>query len=252
MKNTRTALHCGFTLIETVIAIGVLAVLITGFMVVFAPAAEGIRKSISVQQADRLASTLEQELVNLRKGEEASGTIVTGFDKAYKLIEGAMNKSKNAELIFVYQYRGDLKKPLRADGTYEPYVNASAGRSGSDYMVVSMARRRIKPGGGADDFFEADLKALEGRIFVVKTKQLVFSGGQLVESAKDQIEDPSPGEPPLTGTSVSGKYPEAVISFSAEFYSLPTNSYNYVKTGGPLDPTKLKNPIFTRSLAVLR
>lgn len=251
MKNTRTALHCGFTLIETVIAIGVLAVLITGFMVVFAPAAEGIRKSISVQQADRLASTLEQELVNLRKGEEASGTIVTGFDKAYKLIEGAMDKSKNAELIFVYQYRGDLKN-LRDDGTYKPYVNASEGRSGIDYIVVSMARRRIKLGGGPDDFLKEDLTALEGRVFVVKTKQLVFSGGQLIESTKDKIEDPSPGEPLLTGTSASGKYPEAVISFSAEFYSLPTNSYNYVKTGGPLDPTKLKNPIFTRSLAVLR
>ena len=48
---------------ETVIAIGVLAVLLTGFMIVFAPAAAGIRKSINVQEADRLASTLEQELV---------------------------------------------------------------------------------------------------------------------------------------------------------------------------------------------
>src|SRR6478752_5408478 len=138
MKHTRISRHRGFTLIETVIAIGVLAVLITGFMVVFAPAAEGIRKSISVQQADRLASTLEQELVNLRKGEESGTSIATGFDKAYTLIEGSMKKSKSAELIFVYQYRGDLKKDLRSDGTYEPYANASAGRSGVDYMVVSM------------------------------------------------------------------------------------------------------------------
>src|SRR5687768_12911749 len=131
MKNTRTACHRGFTLIETVIAIGVLAVLITGFMVVFAPAAEGIRKSISVQQADRLASTLEQELVNLRKGEEAGTTIATGFDKAYRMIEDSMKASP--EPIFIYQYRGALKQPLRTDGTYEPYVNASAGRAGVDF-----------------------------------------------------------------------------------------------------------------------
>src|SRR6478735_1442477 len=173
MNNTRTPRHRGFTLIETVIAIGVLAVLITAFMVVFAPAAEGIRKSISVQQADRLASTLEQELVNLRKGEESGTSIATGFDKAYQLIEGAMDKTKNAELIFVYQYRGDLKKDLRTDGTYQPYANAATGRSGVDYMVVSMARRRIKPGGAADGFLKDDLNALEGRVFVVKTKQLV-------------------------------------------------------------------------------
>ena len=36
-----------FTLMETVIAIGVLAVLLTGFMAVFTPAAQGIRRSIS-------------------------------------------------------------------------------------------------------------------------------------------------------------------------------------------------------------
>ncbi|MCP5533718.1 MAG: prepilin-type N-terminal cleavage/methylation domain-containing protein, partial [Akkermansiaceae bacterium] len=36
----------GFTLLETVIAIGVLAVLLTGFILVFAPAAAGIKKAI--------------------------------------------------------------------------------------------------------------------------------------------------------------------------------------------------------------
>jgi prepilin-type N-terminal cleavage/methylation domain-containing protein len=59
MKSKPNSRFRGFTLLETVIAIGVLAVLLTGFMVVFAPAADGIRKSINVQQADRMGSTLE-------------------------------------------------------------------------------------------------------------------------------------------------------------------------------------------------
>ena len=49
----------GFTLMETVIAIGVLALLLTGFLAVFAPATAGIRKAVSIQEADRLAFALQ-------------------------------------------------------------------------------------------------------------------------------------------------------------------------------------------------
>jgi len=251
MKPLKFIQRHGFTLLETVIAIGVLAVLLTGFMVVFAPAAAGIRKSINVQEADRLASTLEQELVTLRKGEENTTDIVTGFDKAFKMIESAMKKT-NPEVIFIYQYRGNLKAKPRDDGTYEPYKNASSGTAGIDYAVVSMARCRVKPGSGIDSSFEKDLEALQGRVYAVKTKQLVFSGGGLVASTKEVIEDPSPGEPLLTGTTASGKYPEAVIAFSADFYSLPSSSYSYLKSGGAFNPSKLNTPVFTRNLAVRR
>jgi type II secretory pathway pseudopilin PulG len=40
-------LRAAFTLTETVIAIGVLAVVLTGFIAVFTPAAQGIRRAIS-------------------------------------------------------------------------------------------------------------------------------------------------------------------------------------------------------------
>ncbi len=249
MKPSPIARTRGFTLLETVIAIGVLAVLLTGFMVVFTPAAEGIRKSINVQQADRLASALEQELVTLRKGEEST-KYATGFDKAYQMIQDSMKKT-GPELIFVYQYRGDLKAALRSDRTYAPYKQTT-GVAGTDYTVVPMARRRVKLTGGADDSFKNDLEALEGRVFAVKATQLVFSSGQLALSTKDVIEDPSPGEPLLTGTTASGTYPEAVIAVTAEFFSLSSSAYSYLKTGGAFDPTKLKKPMFTRNLAVRR
>lgn len=239
-----------FSLIETVIAIGVLAVLLTGFMIVFAPAAAGIKKSISAQEADRLSSTLEQELVTLRKGEN-SVDVATGFDKAYKWIEDSMKSSP--EVIFIYQYRGDVSG-TRDDDTPKRYEkSASEGVPGKDYKVVSMARRRVDLKGAKDSYFEDDLKALEGRVYAVKAKQLVFSGGQLVVSTKQVIEDPTPGEA-ITGSTppVSGKYPEAVIAFAAEFYTISTSSYDFLKTGGKFDPSKLKNPVFTRNLAVRR
>ncbi len=249
MKPSLIARKRGFTLLETVIAIGVLAVLLTGFMVVFAPAADGIRKSINVQQADRMASTLEQELVTLRKG-EGSSKFATGFDKAHQMIEDSMKKP-SPELIFVYQYRGNLQAALRDDGTYTPY-KLRTGVPGRDYTVVPMARRRVQLDGSSDGDFEMDLEALEGRVFAVKANQLVFTNGQLTLSTKDLIEPPSPGAQLLTGTTASGKYPEAVIAFSAEFYGLSSSSYSYLKTGGAFNPSKLKNPMFTRNLAVRR
>jgi prepilin-type N-terminal cleavage/methylation domain-containing protein len=249
MKTQPILRQRGFTLLETVIAIGVLAVLLTGFMVVFAPAAEGIRKSINVQQADRMASALEQELVQLRNGEQST-IIATGFDKAYTMIEGSMKTTP--EVIFLYEYRGDIKSKARDDGTYAPFKDSTKGKVGEDYVVVPMARRRIGLNGGTDSYFEKDLEALEGRVYAVKVKQLVFSGGQLTESKKEVIEDPTPGEPLPTGTTASGKYPEAVIAFSAGFYMLPSTSFNYLKAGGGFNPTKLKNPVFTRNLAVRR
>ncbi len=249
----RTRHSPGFTLIETVIAIGVLAVLLTAFMLVFTPAADGIRKAINVQLADRMASTLEFELGTLRTGEQQTD-VFTGFDKAYRIIQDSM-KTK-PEVVFVYQYRGDLSVAARPDGSLTPY-KGTTGVAGKDFTVVTMARRRVTlaPSGSTPDSnFKDDLDVLEGRVFAVKTVQLVFSGGSLIESTKNVIEDPTPGEvlPTIVKKGVSDAYPEAVIAFSASFYGLPSSTYSYLKTGGAFDSSKLKNPYFTRNLAVRR
>ena len=115
MKPSAIKRQHGFTLLETVIAIGVLAVLLTGFMVVFAPAAEGIRKSINVQQADRLASALEQELSTIR-GTNSGYT--TGFDKSFEWIK---DSNSVGTALLVYQYRADHAATPRADGTPAPH-----------------------------------------------------------------------------------------------------------------------------------
>ncbi len=237
----------GFTLLETVIAIGVLAVLLTAFLGVFGPATAGIRRAINVQEADRLASTLEQELVNLRGTTEAT-TYPTGFDKAYQWIEDSMKKS-SPNLLFIYQYRGDPSN-LRPDGTLEAYLKPT-GVAGKEFTVIPMVRRRNDP------LFEKDLAALEGRVFAVRMTQLVFNNGQLTLTTDEIIKDPSPGnDPPGTvppaGAGAAGKYPEAVIAFSAEFFGVSSTAPAFLRTGGKFDPTKLKSPIFTRNLAVRR
>ena len=247
MKPSHTARTRGFTLLETVIAIGVLAVLLTGFMVVFTPAAEGIRKSINVQQADRLASALEQELVTLHGATETTN-FKTGFNKAYDWIAESSKKENNA--LMVYQYRGELGGTLRTnDKTPEPVVSLKNKLPGKDYIVVPMVRRK------SDSNFSKDLPAIEGPVYMVVCSQLGFDGGELVVGDGGKIVDPKlasskmkvrPSIPVLD-------YPEAVIAFSADFYQLSGKTDSYFSSKAFKDKVSLpKNPVFTRNLAVRR
>jgi prepilin-type N-terminal cleavage/methylation domain-containing protein len=253
MKTQPILRQRGFTLLETVIAIGVLAVLLTGFMVVFAPAAEGIRKSINVQQADRMASALEQELVTLRKN-EIKTDVTTGFDKAFDWIKSS-SAATSTDALLAYQYRGKLTNPRSDDGTLTPEPLFS-GKPGEDYVVVPMVRRLSDSAK-----LKEDLAAVEGAVYLVKCTQLVFSGGQLIANTDPgTIKNPKPKPTPDTDPPYdpgpfdkAAKYPEAVIAFAADFYLMPAKSTTYfTSTAFTSKFSKLKNPVFTRNLAVRR
>jgi prepilin-type N-terminal cleavage/methylation domain-containing protein len=234
MKTLSPAARRGFSLIETVIAIGVVAVLLTGFLVVFTPAAQGIRRSISVQEADRLASTVEQELVTFRTGDPGGN----GFGKAFDFIKDS-NSATTA--LLVYQYRGSLGDP-RPDGTPKPVANPEGKSPGKDYTVTTMVRRKN------DTKFLEDLPALEGGVHLVKCTQLVFSGSELRKGTRGQIRDPKSS----SGDSTATDYPEAVIAFAADFYTLPGNSKDYFGAPFTRDFARFTKPVFTRNLAVRR
>lgn len=258
MKTQSIHRQRGFTLLETVIAIGVLAVLLTGFMVVFAPAAEGIRKSINVQQADRMASALEQELVTLRKNEIKSD-VTTGFDKAFEWIQGSYQQTPTNALL-AYQYRGKISNPRSDDGTPTPEPLFS-GKPGQDYVVVPMVRRLSDIGK-----LKEDLAAVEGAVYLVKCTQLVFgnlpapaTGYGLISGKTGEIANPKPNSTPADPDYKPGPfskatdYPEAVIAFSADFYLMPAKSTAYFASSPFTSKfSKLKSPVFTRNLAVRR
>jgi type II secretory pathway pseudopilin PulG len=244
MKKYLPKKFAGFTLMETVIAIGVLAVMLTAFMAVFGPATRGIRRSINVQEADRLTSALEKELATNRPAASGTGSeAVTAFHKAYDWI---LNSHQANTVVFAYQYRGNPNS-LRRDGTMEPYVQRT-GQAGKDFVVQPMFRRRN------DTLFEQDLRALEGRVFFVKMTQLVFDGtnGLRLGTVGQIIAPPQPpGTPALTGAGADG-FPEAVIPFTAEFYEIQTTDPNFLRTGGRFDLTRYTKPMFTRNVAVRR
>lgn len=245
MKNPYSSNRRGFTLLETVIAIGVLAVLLSGFMVVFTPAADGIRKSINVQQADRLTTTVEQELGFMRPNDKASD-VTNGFDKAFKWMTGS-NVADNSLLI--YQYRGDVKNPRSDDGTPTPVKNVANKLPGEDYVTVSMMRRK------SDQKLSDDLAAVEGPVYFVKCTQLVLSGTEMKLGVFGKIVDPKGGpESPSPND-----YPEAVIAFAADFYQMPSSSPGFFSSSAFTDkftaitkPNSTVKPLFSRNLAVRR
>ncbi len=246
-KPKSRSLKRGFTLMETVIAILVLAVLLTGFLTVFTPAAQGIRRSISTQQADRLNATLLKDMSTLRgsAADDPSDSLATGFDKAFTWIQEG-NAPETA--IFVYQYRGDKSQPPRTtDGTLQP-MNRIEGKPGIDYIIQTAARRVD------DDAFFEDLEAIVGPLFYVIPTQLVYSGNELILGELGVIKNPD-GNPAATPSD----YTDAVITFSAAFHMAPAVSKSYLegskfaeKFNLAIQSSSNLKPVFIRNLAVRR
>lgn len=226
----------GFTLMESVIAIGIVAILLTTFLAVFGPATQGIRRAISVQEADRLASALERELQILRP--KTDDDYDTAFDKAFEWIQAS---GSDGSEIFLYNYKGNAAS-MRSDGTMEPYTDTE-GEPGREYILQAGVRQ------AGDSELEDDLEGISGPLFYVKMTQLIFEGGSLTLGSPGKIEDPH-----NSGSAASSPddYPEAVIAFNAQFYLLRSNSFAYASSFDPADTEVLGQPLFSRNLAVRR
>lgn len=264
MKNPTSLVNVrrrrqGFTLVETVIAMGIITIMITAFLAAFGPAVKGIRKSISAKEANRLATTLEYELSILRYEEEGSdGTqYTTAFQKAFEWIEESGSNDKDS-IVLVYQYRGDPDSS-RDDGTLNPQTDKSKQTPGVDYVLQSVVRRL-----GSDEVSEELLPGVvEGRVFYVRMAQLVFDGGELKLGGENGApggmgEVINPREPHDNVTD-HNDYPEATIAFQGRFYVLKSNNYSYVNNSFKLDdkngdghPDAAGKPIFVRNMAVRR
>lgn len=228
----------GFTLVEVVIALGILVVMITGFMAVFGPAARTIKKTLSTDEASRLQATLELELRTVREGRERRRYQGDPFQKA---IDWIAQSEQQGETVIVYKYRG-IPGKFRNDGTLEP-ADRTLAIAGRDFLVQPMVRRL------SDPFLEEDIQGVEGRVFFVKLRQLIYEGqGLRVAEEPGTIVDPN-----VPGQDFAQKpqaYPEAVIAFEAEYYSLPTTSFAYLSSS--FDPNNFTRPIFSRNLVVRR
>jgi type II secretory pathway pseudopilin PulG len=228
----------GFTLAESVIALGILVVLITGFLAVFGPAARTIKKTLSTDEASRLQATLESEMSVVREGREKQQYQDDSFRKA---MEWIAQSEDVGQTVLIYKYRA-IPGETRTDGTLEP-AERELGIAGQDFIIRPMVRRI------SDPFLEADLEVVEGRVFFVKMRQLIFEGdGLRVTDEPGKIVDPN--EPGQDFSRSPESYPEAIVAFEAEYYNLPTTSYQFLTDA--FDPANFTRPIFSRNLAVSR
>lgn len=266
----------GFTLVETVIAMGIIAVMITAFLAAFGPAVTSIRKSISSKEVNRLATSLEYEMSIVREDEvntsdsdvPDNGEYRTAFEKSFEWIKNS-GSSANEYAVLIYQYRGNpdvqnkdgtlkaLEMPLDKDKTIPgvDYVLQSAVR------YVELSKLTSDP---EDETAEGRVKAelspgvVEGRVFLVRMSQLIFnSDGALIETTNpDEIVDPRDPHTPKK----YADYPEAVIAFQAKCYVLKSSIYAYLSgpsftledDNGDKHPDATGKPIFTRNMAVRR
>lgn len=231
---------------------GVIALMITGFLGVFAPAIRGVQKSISRKEVNRLASSLEYEFSYLKPGEQNQYT--SAFHKGYEWIKDGGGTSTD-EALLLYQYRGDPESP-RTDGTLNPITDISAQVPGEDYVLQSVVRQL------SDDEVSSELQPgiVEGRVFYVKMTQLIFDNTGMVLGTPGEIIDPTlDTSGSRDSTSNYLDYPDSVIAYKSEFYVLRTNVYSYVSNSFSLDdsngdghPDATGKSVFSRNMAVRR
>ena len=250
----------GFTLTETVLAIGIVGVLLVVFVAMFFPARRSVQAALTIQESDRIVKTLEGELNIVRPSERPQGNeristpkrYVSAFDKAFYWM---IATTSPANTILVYNYRGDLNKPVRADGTYAPYTSG-VGVPGSGTVLVpayTLAGNRER---------WEDFKALVGPVFAVRMTQLVvdkksnnfryvlspypghisnpYNFKDRVTKPEYYVYDTSDKNTPAWG---------AEVMYYAEFFQL--NSPSPERLAG-MKWEQLKQPVFSRNLAFRR
>jgi type II secretory pathway pseudopilin PulG len=268
-----TKKRLGFTLVETAIAMGMVAVMISSFLVVFGPAIKGIDKSLSAKEADRLSSALELELGVLRDGEKDTEAetkddqYISCFEKAFYWIEESAMTDTNRHPVLIYQYRGD-PNDVRADGTLEPLYDSGnqydpddPDVAGVDY-VIQTSVRRLKDGYHTNKI-SAELYAgnLVGKVYYVKMRQLVYnSSGEMVMGSlgevtqlqypNDSLETDSDANPPVYLRWQD--YDDAVLPYRAEFYEVKPPLWSFIGAAAYNPANTLTKPVITKNMAVTR
>lgn len=141
--NMFVKIRQGFTIMETLLAIGIISMLLGIFMTLFLPAKNMVRASIAKGESERITSVLHSEMMTLRDNEMASDSAtesygdqyISGFDKAFDwLTKSTVPRTS----IVIFSYRADVSKDIRDDGTY-PAVKLNANVPQQQHKLVTMA-----------------------------------------------------------------------------------------------------------------
>lgn len=252
----------GFTLTETVLAIGVVGVLIVAFVAMFYPARKIVLSAMTVQEADKIVDTLQNELNIVRKTERtSSGTRIStktnytsSFDKAFYWM---LQTAKPETTILIYSYRGDLEKAKREDGTFYPLETGNY-IPGKDSILVTAACLATDPKR------TSDLEFADGPVFAVRMTQLVVDtrGGltkYLLADGPGKIVNPYPPRKAINKPedyvynqkNRSERSWGAEVLYYAEFFQLASKEPGALR-GKTWEQIGKNKPVFTRNLVFRR
>ncbi len=242
----------GFTLMETVVAVGIVGLLLAVFISFFIPAKQMVRAALTRQESERVENALRTELSRLRPHETAIkgtakssfGKYVNSFDKAFYWMQRTKTPST---AIVLYTYRANLGGKIRADGSYPP-IAAAASIPGQNSVLTSTACLMDDP------VRRNDLKHAVGPVFVVRMTQLLpqTNGGYKTAKEPGAIYSPK-GHKIQDPANFYGEQKEnpwgACVMYRADFYLMsPPHPDRYKKRTWD----KLGQPVFSRNLSFRR
>lgn len=243
----------GFTLTETVVAIGIVGILLTIFISFLIPAKQMVKSALTRQESDRIENALRTELSRLHPNEQATkGTqkssgsqFISAFDKAYRWMQ---HTAKPSSTIVLYTYRADLSKKPRKDGSYPPMVAAKS-VPGQNSVITAAACLMDDP------VRKNDFKHAIGPVFAVRMTQLLPQADGSFKIAKEPGAVYSPkgkkiSDPALYfGNEDSDNQWGGCVMYRADFFLMnPPNPERYKKRTW----AKMGQPVFSRNLSFRR
>ena len=237
IARDKTNRRCGgFTLTETLIALGVVGILLALFLTVFVPARSMVRDALICQEADRVASTLKAELTTLRAGESAPpdaktstiGQYISSFDKAFLLM--SCSRTPNTALI-IFSYRADTDAQASSRGGYYPAMQSNSKKkkggkkvSGADTFRLGQMVTVVCPLNKLDSRLKEALRYSQGPVFMVRMSELRENadGSYSVSNSPGTIARANKPEKFVSSEKEDKNAWGGVLMTRADFFVLPT------------------------------
>jgi len=247
----------GFTIVEIVVAIGLVALLLSAVLGLMGISAFKIDKALSKKDGQRMAAAISVELNNVSGADIESDIDIPSRLKFSSPLQkvGVWKEASDTveEAIIVYNYAvhpvlrdaaASVDPPVEGgsidDGTYAPFnLRAEPDAiAGIDYFVITVARRLSDGdqtiGSETGYFQDAANSAIVGNVFLVKIREYLdstASGG--VTNALELARADTYGEiivdiNPEVDTDTGRRYEiqpgsDGLVNLQIELYKLPTN-----------------------------
>ncbi len=248
MKILSNQSNCkyGFTLMETLLAIGVIGILISIFMTLFLPARGMVRSSLAREESERIISVLRSEMTTLRDNEHASGNqssktqFISGFDKAFSWVE---KSKKPSTTIVIFSYRADTSKARRVDGSY-PAVPASRNVPSSEVSMVTMACPMNSK------LHRNSIRQAVGSVFFVRFTQLYRDSdkGFRLATQGGKIRESKTPDKYVSGPDDKNGY-GAVLYLRTDFFMMtPPDPQRYLRRTW----SQMESPLFSTNMSIRR